>query len=515
MRIPMDLILERLQYLNPQASLRHPEYWVKGIKLLPSRCDGISGEYLYLGVYEDFARVPPGLILAAVADRDAPAPPLDDYILLRTDEALPDIFNELLGLQLGLQNWELELEQALNSGLGPQRLLDLSEPILGNPIVLLDPALKTLACTRAFDTDDGVFSDLLTLGYLTQDNFNLLRQNQYFTPDHYTGETLIIPPSKIKQYTSTLTAILDGTQVRYLILMLFSNYSYSEGTLQLFLFFLEKMRTCLSQQDEHFGEQRDQYEFFLLDLLEGRCTDPEEITQRGRCFLAPEGLAFNCVVIRLNRGTDMYRKHARLTIASRFPRWRPILYRDCILVHPALGTHPSELMPEAANQLMMLTDFLEEADAYAGVSNCFYSYTDVSVSYRQGLAALDLGCRLNPRQAAGRLFWYADYQLFQVLTAASAQLSLPEICNSLLLEVRAYDQIHHTAYLSILDCFLRHERNYTRTAAELHMHRNNVIYHIRRIQELFRINLEDPELRLQLRLSFKALQLWNADPQHR
>lgn len=60
------------------------------------------------------------------------------------------------------------------------------------------------------------------------------------------------------------------------------------------------------------------------------------------------------------------------------------MYRDCILVHPALGTHPSELMPEAANQLMMLTDFLEEADAYAGVSNCFYSYTDVSVAIARG-----------------------------------------------------------------------------------------------------------------------------------
>ena len=86
-------------------------------------------------------------------------------------------------------------------------------------------------------------------------------------------------------------------------------------------------------------------------------------------------------------------------------------------------------------------------------------------------------------------------------------MPLDSMLHPLLRELDNYDRVYKTQYLSILDAFLRNEDNYTNAARELHMHRNNVIYHVKRMCELFHFHLDDPELRLQLSISFKVFRL--------
>ena len=505
MKIPMELLLERLAYLKPRVKLPDRGIWVSGVRMLPTRGGKISKEYVYFGTYADFDWIEEGLILIAVVPPGAPDPERERFILLETEEPLSDIINDLLGLEALLQHWERDMIQAMGSGPSLQRLLELSEPVLGNPILVLDPAFRTLGCTRSFETDNVVFRELSELGYLTQETFNSLKEHGYFTEDHYTGETLILPPSELKDFTSTLTAILDGTTVRYLVLMLCCNVECTPGLLALFRFLLEKIRICLAQMDDVIGEQREQYEYFLLDLLEKREMGPEEIEERGRCFLQMRKEHYNCVVIRLNRSTDMYRKHAQLTLRNLCAEWEPIIYKDTILLAASLGNRRLMEYFDTQSQLERLSGFLEHADARAGISNQFSSYEGFREASQQGIAALELGRKLEREE--GNLYWYADYAVFQFLTVAGERLGLQTMLNPLLTEITGYDQAHHTEYLAILEAFLRNERNYTNTARELHMHRNNVIYHMKRMYELFSFQLDDPELRLQLNLSYRVLRL--------
>ena len=50
MRVPMDLILERLEYVSPENHLKesHLHRWIKGMKLLPPDCVDLPEEYLYV-----------------------------------------------------------------------------------------------------------------------------------------------------------------------------------------------------------------------------------------------------------------------------------------------------------------------------------------------------------------------------------------------------------------------------------------------------------------------------------
>ena len=55
------------------------------------------------------------------------------------------------------------------------------------------------------------------------------------------------------------------------------------------------------------------------------------------------------------------------------------------------------------------------------------------------------------------------------------------------------------------------ERKATETGQQLHMHRNNVIYRISRIEELTGLSLDDHGTRLGLEISFLMLELFGIE----
>ena len=63
--------------------------------------------------------------------------------------------------------------------------------------------------------------------------------------------------------------------------------------------------------------------------------------------------------------------------------------------------------------------------------------------------------------------------------------------------------------LYLLRTYLINERNISQTAKLLYMHRNSVIYRIARIRETLNMDLDDPDVRLRLLISFKILELLN------
>lgn len=94
-----------------------------------------------------------------------------------------------------------------------------------------------------------------------------------------------------------------------------------------------------------------------------------------------------------------------------------------------------------------------------------------------------------------------DSQL-QYIFHLLGQLSAVSISHPALEELRDYDRQHHSEYLSSLYLFLLEERNCQRAAERLHIHRSTLLYRISKITELTGLDLDDPDVRLHLLLSF-------------
>jgi DNA-binding PucR family transcriptional regulator len=65
-----------------------------------------------------------------------------------------------------------------------------------------------------------------------------------------------------------------------------------------------------------------------------------------------------------------------------------------------------------------------------------------------------------------------------------------------------YDGEKNTELVPTLDAFLR-ANNATEVAARLNLHRNTLLYRLRRIREITNLDLDDPETRLALHLALR------------
>ncbi len=71
--------------------------------------------------------------------------------------------------------------------------------------------------------------------------------------------------------------------------------------------------------------------------------------------------------------------------------------------------------------------------------------------------------------------------------------------------LKNYDEENHTDFTNTFHIYLNCERNIARTARTLNVHRNTLLYRIERISELIRTDLDDPQVRLHLLLSFACM----------
>ena len=155
---------------------------------------------------------------------------------------------------------------------------------------------------------------------------------------------------------------------------------------------VEYRLTSLYYRGQEISSQVDGDE--VLDLLEGRCTSGEEIRERRSCFLAHHDGKFNAVVIRLEHNTEMFRRFAYSTLQDLFPESLFILYRDSILFFANLGNIEQHLEDQASSILTRLSDYLEHANAYAGISIQFERLEQLRLAYVQAEHALETGRKL-------------------------------------------------------------------------------------------------------------------------
>ena len=78
-----------------------------------------------------------------------------------------------------------------------------------------------------------------------------------------------------------------------------------------------------------------------------------------------------------------------------------------------------------------------------------------------------------------------------------------ELLHPGLTRLRRYDERHGTDFYNTLYQYLLAERNVVATAKALFIHRNSMIYRLQRIQQLLDVDLDDPNMRLYLLLSYQ------------
>jgi purine catabolism regulator len=125
----------------------------------------------------------------------------------------------------------------------------------------------------------------------------------------------------------------------------------------------------------------------------------------------------------------------------------------------------------------------------------------VRQSHREAEHALRISARLqSPRAVAA----FADLGLHRLLVAMTQHAELEDFYGQSAGALVAYDERTGSGLMETLDAFFHCHGSPTDTAQRLHLHRNTVLYRVRRIQSVTLTNLQDGPSRLLMQVGMVA-----------
>lgn len=479
---------------------------VTGIRLLPDDLHGCEPGQLYL-----CHDLPPILLqqealdyyVLCICEETFDVPDKENIIVFFTKIKMPDIFNALLNIYDSFIEWAKALDFALFREASMQEMVDLSEAMLGNPLLILDPALKLLAFTKNHVVeDDASFSFAVKNGYLSQESVRLFEDDHTFERI-YMDTFLSSNADKARAYPDMIRGIkLNDGSIVYIVLLHNSPESKSYVT-QIFENFTNSIAAVFKKQNASFHRERYVEDYFLIELLDNKDVPMETIKERLSYIRLPfQDYFLFCTI---------YSNIRQTTSEQYFIETLRNAMRDCHIFSYGVNISVLFFMPHSAVQNYMhyvtqrfqaLETALRTYHAKICVSKPFFTLDKIHAAKEQ-----TANCRrISLKEKSGSLYeFYEDYATSNLFLGNASSDLLYDFCNVALLQMYTSEDEKAKYQMRILETYLNHDRKMTDTAARLNMHRNNVIYHIQQIQENYHLQLDDPKVRLELLNSFALL----------
>ncbi|MBQ9001030.1 MAG: helix-turn-helix domain-containing protein [Eggerthellaceae bacterium] len=456
--------------------------------------------------------------LAVYVDPGSDEPAPGAVLSVLGGEEASIVFDALLDVAHRFSEWERSMDMLRLSGSTLQELLDISAPFLLNHVVVLDPALKLIAYTKAVPCDDPITVELIEHGYHTEGNiskFKLHRRFKSWAED----EGLVINDTRtICKYTTIVKSFKSRTSFSLIAVMMCNVSDDIDYLADVFGMFAERVSYYAQRDypdDKPAGIVADT---FLKDLICGSL-DEAAVEERSRFAGIPETGVF--CVFYLEAGDEAMPSPRLLSdVSLAVAPAKTLLVDDAVVVlcfncvHDSCATCAScsgcsRIHTSSSKRLQGL---LEKYGLTCGRSSHFTQLAQAKTAYMQAREAHALSKRESLRKrgqamnAWSCIFpfddYTAEYLVGQMPEHAGELLSLTR-AGALLEAIERQDAQSHMNNYEFLHAYLVYERRTATVAEQMHMHRNNVGYRIRRIEELFGIDVADARLRQDLLLAYR------------
>lgn len=241
------------------------------------------------------------------------------------------------------------------------------------------------------------------------------------------------------------------------------------------------------------------YEFLLKDLLDGKIIDDPGFEKR----MERVNLRFLnniwCMVIEASRSLKTLNKtHIRNSFERLIPGTRTLEYNSEIIVLFQMdnGSAMSDMLKNEISKMCVAED------AYAGMSNSFTDIKNLASYYKQALQAIEMGTA--KRDAPG-LYCYDNYYMQHVIDSFAKKPGADAFCSPKLRTLLEYDRKNGTELAYSLYMYLVCERNSIAASNQMFIHRNTLIYRLKKIDTLVCIDYENYEERQYLVLSYEMV----------
>ena len=481
MKMSMYVLADWLDNYKPRIEIDSGKSVLSGVRLYAGEPLNAEDSFLYIGRTSEMC---PGqfeeerLICANGPDR-----------ILIDSEDIHALVNRILEAFHYYGEWETSLKDAAYSGASLQALVDLSYPIFRNPIFMVDWYGKVLGITRqsAARMDGTTWETMLTRGYLPVYLYDVVRIDaDLFQAIENSREVFFLSVPDYDYHCIHCTIFIEDKP--------FMNFEIAEeetrlteGTRQLAEMLREAILIALRVSNTRIAMHPKLVPF--SEMLSGRPFDPD---------------ALNRVLSTLGWGHTNY--WYLIKVLNPYPGNMP----GTTLLQHLQREFSRGLSLEWEGHLLMLVDLddwtatqprlttlLKEGSYLAGVSLPITKLRDLPTALKQAEMALKHSSRDSVISAC------TDHAWGHLLTEFARHIKIERMHHPAVETLKHYDAQNGTEYSRTLYEYLRNERNSTITAHKLSLHRNSLRYRLERIDELIDLNLEDPDVRSYVMLSFQ------------
>ena len=380
-------------------------------------------------------------------------------------------------------------------------IVSVGYEMLGNPVIVSDKSWKAIAIAAdEKESDDKGFNEFLTQGALSLDtvSFDIKdkltnRIEQSEKPFRYQGARMT--------YARLFGRVLAGNRAVATVSVVELNRPFTEEDYET-VAMLSNAISAEMQKNKFLHYTRGLlYEELIVELIEGRDENTNLVSERFNALGV--GMKKYIYVLTVDiKGFDVERfslSYIRDYLEKMINGSKALIYNEYIVIVLSRA-HEESLHDSDMNALRA---FLSEYNMRCGISRGFFKLEDIGEHYRQSLEALSIGARM---ESGVYLHTYDDYAVYHIAKVCSQTANLRVFCQPKLYVLMDYDKEHRTAFTNSLYSYLKNSRNITETAKALHIHRNSMIYHLKRIEEILGFSLTDSNTLLHIELSFRFME---------
>lgn len=433
-------------------------------------------------------------------------------------ELPPAHLAQIIGQVQRLYEWDSKTNMAIAEGCDFQTLMDMTEPLLDNPVIIYDYLTRVSAHTKETPCDDPLFQRALEKKQMPEELVHILMNDVGQLFPQIISDVPVVIENNVSSHTEIVCQIkVHERFVAYLYLQC-SHRPFTQGLLDITRMFTEKLHRLAERElGDSLGTRMNtgNLERLLSQITQGVLRDRTVIEAAlQRQNVSPEGEFQLYLVSDLRREMELL--HSSLNFV--FPDAK--LYRcDSYLLILATyaGKNRTSSMVRKGLESHLL-GWLNHANVQCGVSRTFYDLSELPMAYQQAKEARDIAVLLSKKQnevatlannllSRNHLARFEDLQMHILLQKCGSDYA-KALCEPYIRGMLETDRKNGTDIFSVFFGYLCMNRNTNRTATFFHMHRNSIVYRINRICERYNIDLDNDLTRQRIAMTFAALELF-------
>ncbi len=508
MPITVKAIREQLELYKPEhISSNNTEIYIDTILPLQSQTDFSAQNTLYVGMASQLPSTCPANL---VCIEDVPVP--DEYkkpqfvnlTILPKETDIQDLYSRLCNLLLDYGQALTAASNLLTSlakARGLESIVAIAYKTLGNPIIVNDKSWKALAIASDIkETDDVAWNEFMTKGALSLEVVSMNIKEKLTDRIEQSESPLWCKESNMK-YPRLFCRVAVGSRPVATVAVI----EYYKPFVERDYYLLSMLANAISaemQKNKFLHYTRGLlYEDFIVDLIEERLKNPNIIEEKVKSLNLGLKKYIHVITIDVKEFDITYFSipYMRDYLEKMVGGSKAIIYNDDITMISSYSGEREIFESDAVR----LRDFLKEYNLHAGLSRAFTKLEDLRSHYTQSLEALELGTHIDSDVT---IYSYDDYAIYHIAKVCTESADLRQFYHPKLEYLMEYDAEHKTSFTDSLYMYLKHSRNITNTAKALHLHRNSMIYHLKRIEEILNFSLSDNEMLLHIELSFRLME---------